>query len=99
MRMASCVPGELILCAFVWHDPPELPHVAKLDLPLGLGWPVFGMTPEQQAKLFEELRASMVWWSFLRRLLMGNVRRLWSGRLRFACRRSASLLSSQGLAG
>src|SRR5205085_12282518 len=21
MRMASCVPGELIPCAFVWHDP------------------------------------------------------------------------------
>src|SRR5262249_17901729 len=30
MRMASCVPGELILCAFVWHDPPELPHVAEI---------------------------------------------------------------------
>jgi hypothetical protein len=21
MKMASCVPGELIPCAFVWHDP------------------------------------------------------------------------------
>src|SRR6266403_4513382 len=28
-RMASCVPGELIPCAFVWHDP-ELPHVAEV---------------------------------------------------------------------
>jgi hypothetical protein len=27
--MASCVVGELIPCAFVWHNP-ELPRVAKL---------------------------------------------------------------------
>jgi hypothetical protein len=31
MRIASWVPGELIPCAFVWHDP-ELPHVAKVVL-------------------------------------------------------------------
>src|SRR5262249_31939807 len=29
MRMASCVPGELIPCAFVWHDPGITPMLQK----------------------------------------------------------------------
>ena len=60
---------------------------------------VAGVTLQSPPSTAPHAKVSMVWWSSLRRLLMGNVRRLWSGRLRFACRRSASLLSSQGLAG
>src|SRR5262245_52029102 len=30
MRMASCVPGELIPCAFVWHDPGITPCCKSL---------------------------------------------------------------------
>src|SRR5262245_61420257 len=31
MRMASCVPGELIACAFVWHDPGITPCCKMLQ--------------------------------------------------------------------
>jgi hypothetical protein len=30
MKMASCVPGELIPCAFVWHDPGITPGANDL---------------------------------------------------------------------
>src|SRR5262249_26086116 len=33
MRMASCVPGELIPCAFVWHDPGITPCCKSPKLP------------------------------------------------------------------
>ena len=62
-------------------------------------YPFSSQTISRTPSTAPHAKVSMVWWSSLRRLLMGNVRRLWSGRLRFACRRSASLLSSQGLAG
>src|SRR3954452_9259073 len=32
-RMASCVPGELIPCAFVWHDPGITPCCKSPKLP------------------------------------------------------------------
>ena len=31
--MASCVPGELIPCAFVWHDPGITPCCKSLKTP------------------------------------------------------------------
>src|ERR1700745_3288146 len=31
MKMASCVPGELIPCAFVWHDPGITPCCNSVD--------------------------------------------------------------------
>jgi hypothetical protein len=33
MKMASCVPGELIPCAFVWHDPGITPCCKSPKLP------------------------------------------------------------------
>ena len=33
IRMASCVPGELIPCAFVWHDPGITPCCKSLFAP------------------------------------------------------------------
>ena len=36
--MASCVPGELIPCAFVWHDPGITPCCKTLVEAMAVEW-------------------------------------------------------------